>query len=333
MPSLDRNDILRAFAGEPLAIRREAIDKLILTGTVEELRSAAAARSRAVARDAGRDTAVIPIVGPITRRPSLFSDLFGGTSLLEAGAALEAALRDERVDRIVLLVDSPGGTVHGTPEFAAAVRDARGQKLILAVVDGWAASAAYWIASQASMIVASPSSDLGSIGVYSLHVSEADALTKLGLVATYIASAPEKIEMSPLLKLSDEARKFEQAQVDRLYFWFTADVAAGRGTARERVRADFGGGRMLGADQALRVGMADRIATLEEILATPPFAFERERRARAGLAPPSFEMERASRRQPFAVERARRAALQRAQGVRVHVQPKAAVSAGKGVRP
>ncbi len=319
MTTPTRDDVLRAMTGEYWALDRRVVDGLVLNATIDDLRQAAATRSRSMAAAARPgSTAIIPLVGPLTRRPSFWSDLFGGTSMVRAGAALAEALDDKTVERIILLVDSPGGTVSGTPELAAAIRKARARKPVTAVVEGMAASAAYYLASQANAIIAAPSAEVGSIGVYSMHLSMAGALDKAGLVATYIsAPGPEKVELSPFLKLSDDARRHEQAQIDRLYFDFVDAVATGRRIPRRTVREKFGGGRTMYASEALAVGMIDGLGTLDEVLAAPAFAFESERRAIRGIRPPTaamrFEHERAARhagRIPFEAERAARNARQ-----------------------
>lgn len=292
-----RADIIRAMAAEPWALDRRVLESLAVTATIDDLRAAAAARSNATASLGTKHVAVIPIFGPITRRSSWLSDLFGGTSIEGLRISLGHALADKGVGRIVLLVDSPGGTVGGTPELATAIRGARTRKPIIAVVEGMAASAAYWLASQATAIVAGPSSDLGSIGVYSLHSDITGALDKAGIVPTFIAApGPEKIEMSGLVKLTDPARAYEQAQIDRIYFDFVGDVALGRRVARSVVRESFGGGRMIGARQAVSLGMADQLGTLDDVLDRGSHDFESESRAVAGMRSPTYAMERASRR-------------------------------------
>jgi ClpP class serine protease len=108
--------------------------------------------------------AVIQVQGGQTPRGSWF-----GTSLSGLAGQVRRAAADADVASIVLDIDSPGGTVSGTPEAAAAVRDAAAQKPVIAIANTLAASAAYWIGSQASEFVMAPSADVGSIGAMILH--------------------------------------------------------------------------------------------------------------------------------------------------------------------
>jgi ClpP class serine protease len=79
-------------------------------------------------------------------------------------------MADESIGAIVIQIDSPGGNVAGTPEVARKIYEARGKgKAIIAQADSLMASAAYYIGAAADEIVATPSSEVGSIGVYAVH--------------------------------------------------------------------------------------------------------------------------------------------------------------------
>ena len=106
----------------------------------------------------GAKTAVIPLQGPLMKND--FCGDFGTASLLNL---FRLAENTPSVQSIVLLIDSPGGTVDGTAAFADAVK--KSSKYTMAIVDGMAASAAYWIGSSAKEMVATSKTDIvGSIG-------------------------------------------------------------------------------------------------------------------------------------------------------------------------
>jgi len=187
-------------------------------------------------------------------------------STLKLAHDVEQLAADPTVAAIVLDVDSPGGAVTGTPEAAAAVWRARQRKPVVACVNTLAASAAYYVASQASQIVAIPSATVGSIGVLLLHVSFAGALEQAGIEPTFIVSrqSPYKTELNPFEPLTPEGKKFEQVEVDAIGTQFVRAVARGRGVSEDDVTAKFGGGRVLRAPDAKRVGMIDAIGTLPD---------------------------------------------------------------------
>jgi len=202
--------------------------------------------------------AVIPVQGLMTARGSLE----------RLRNSMRSAANNPDVSAIVMDMDTPGGTYAGTPETAAAVAEAAKAKKVVAVVNTLAASAGYWLASQASEIVMSPSADVGSIGVYRMHIDVSKALSDLGVTINLIHSGRFKVEGNPFEPLGDEARAYSQASVDESHDEFIQAVAAGRGVSRAKVREDFGQGRVIGADKAVSLGMADRIGTLPEVLSS-----------------------------------------------------------------
>ena len=217
-------------------------------------------------------TAVIPIIGPLRRRPSLLMQLLGlgeESTYGAIGRNLNVALADRQVENIVLQIDSPGGTVGGLPELADALARAGRTKPITAVADGLAASAAFWLASQAGRFVATPSAELGSVGVFLLHIDASRMADAEGLTPTFIASdiSPFKTEGNELEPLTDEAKNFLQGEVNTIGQSFVRAVARGRKVSESTVTTLFGKGRMVLAPAAHRVGMVDGIETFDRVLA------------------------------------------------------------------
>ncbi|HLA25210.1 MAG TPA: S49 family peptidase [bacterium] len=208
--------------------------------------------------------AILPLFGVMVPRASLMSDISGGTSVEGFSAMFAAAVNDPQVDAILLNIDSPGGLTDLVPELAAQIRGARGQKPIVAIANTDAASAAYWVAAQADEVVVTPSGKVGSIGVFAAHEDISAMEEKLGVKTTLVSAGRFKTEMSPFEPLSDEARAALQARVDTVYEMFVNDVAAGRRVTPDAVRGGFGEGRLVTASDALREGMVDGVATLEE---------------------------------------------------------------------
>lgn len=249
------------------AIAPERLDAILAA----EPNLAASEELRAAARTAQPEQVgavqVIPLFGVLQRRTTLLGSLMGATGLDEFVGRFRAALADPAVGAIVLYVDSPGGAVFGVPEAAEEVLAARGQKPVVALADGYMASAAYWIAAGADAIYAAPSADIGSIGVFGLHLDLSQALEKGGIRPTYTSSAPYKAEGAPELPLNDDARAYRQARVDELHRMFVKHVAKGRGVTPAAVDRDFGQGRMMSAADAVKHGLADRVGTLGDAIA------------------------------------------------------------------
>jgi signal peptide peptidase SppA len=207
--------------------------------------------------------AVIPMCGPVFNRGNLFSYFFGGAVISTMRAQLRKAMADDDVKAIVFRVDSPGGVTDGVSEFAAEIFKARSVKPIIAVADTMCASAAYWLASSAEEIIASPSSFIGSIGVYWDHDVIARMLEAEGIDKEIVASSPEKVETHEAIPFSDEARAHWKGVIDQMTAMFSTDVARGRGITAKQVRDDYGKGRCFLAKEALKMGMVDKVETFE----------------------------------------------------------------------
>lgn len=217
---------------------------------------------------------VLQLHGVMVPRAGMMGDVSSAVSTSQFLARFRQAAADPNVSALVLDVDSPGGQVDFVPELAAAVRGARREgRPIIAVANTSAMSAAYWVASQADELVATPSAQVGSIGVMMRHMDQSARAEREGVRVTYISAGPRKVEGNPFSPLGDEARAALEARVAETYAMFVGDVARARGVPPSVVRADpekaerhFGGGRSYGAATALSLGMIDRIATLDDVI-------------------------------------------------------------------
>jgi signal peptide peptidase SppA len=210
----------------------------------------------------GGAVSVVPVYGVIAHRT--FEASSGMTSTEMISAMLQRALNDGETSSILLDISSPGGGVEGVPELAAEIFAARKMKPITAIANNLAASAAYWIGSQADELIVIPSGQVGSIGVFSLHEDWSAWLEKEGIKITAMSAGEKKLEGNPWEPLDTEARAHFQKQVDEVYADFIRAVAKGRGVAQAKVKSDFGQGRVFTADEAASRDMVDGIATFDE---------------------------------------------------------------------
>ncbi|NUS39517.1 MAG: S49 family peptidase [Lysobacter sp.] len=233
--------------------------------SAEEI-SARIGNPRRAEQSAQGSVAVLPVYGVMSQRMNMLQATSGGASTEMLGRQFSDLVRDPQVGAIILDIDSPGGDVFGTAELGDAIYAARGSKPIVAVANSLAASAAYWIASQADEIVVTPSGQVGSIGVYTAHRDVSAALEQEGEKVTLISAGKYKVEGNPYAALTDEARAAIQDRIDGYYAMFTGAVARGRGVDVADVRGGFGEGRTVGAREAVRLGMADRVGTLQQTI-------------------------------------------------------------------
>jgi signal peptide peptidase SppA len=208
----------------------------------------------------GDALAVLTVRGAITKYGNAWSSDGHCCSSLGLANSIESASMDDEVAAILLVIDSPGGEVAGIEQVVTAIASARERKPVHAYIDDMAASAGYWIASQADTISANPSAMVGSIGAYAVVADVSRMLDKAGIDLHVVASAPKK-GLSAGGVVTDEVLAEVQKQVDRVASRFIADVAAGRGKKQEDVEAVADGG-MHPAEDALAIGLIDSIGTI-----------------------------------------------------------------------
>jgi signal peptide peptidase SppA len=268
--------VLRLVGEHPWAVLPATLDVVVevlmlraegVMFTDEEIhqRLGAAGPQRREARTVS-NIAVLPLHGVIAPKMNAMTQISGGTSADVFGAVFQRVMDNPEISAVVVDADTPGGSVFGVEELATTIRSARGSKPIIAVVNHMAASAGYWLASQADEIIASPSSMLGSIGCIAAHTDLTAAAAKAGIKTTYITAGKYKSEAAPDEALSDEARADMQAKVDEYYRVFVNAVAKGRGVTPQAVREGFGQGRLVQAREAVKLGMADGIGTLDQVI-------------------------------------------------------------------
>ena len=246
---------------EDVVIRHVSGEKL----SAEEVQAAIHGAQRPADRRVNT-VAVLPLFGTIFPRANMMTDMSGATSAERFGQQFASLVDDPAISAIVLDVDSPGGQVSGVQELSQMIFDARGKKPIIAVANHCMASAAYWIGTSADEVVVTPSGEVGSIGVFTVHEDMSAALEKAGLKVTFISAGKYKVEGNPYEPLGDEAKAAIQESVSETYNDFLDAVARNRGVSASDVRVGYGEGRMLSARQAVKAGMADRIATLDETI-------------------------------------------------------------------
>lgn len=269
---------------EPWAIHAPAMD--LIAASVEahragdplvfdELAGTLSVEAQSLPLDAGRryttttpgGVAVLSIAGPIMPRASALAQAMGAVSAEAFGQEFDAAVRSPDVRSIVLAVDSDGGRYAGTPELANQIYNARGSKPIESVITFRGFSAALYLASAADRVTISPSADLGSVGVIMMHVNQAKMLERYGLDVEFLSEPELKRAGNPVEPLEGKAREQFESRLKALAATFRGDLAKFRGVSEAHVAEKFGQGFVLRAPDAVAAGAADRIATLETVIA------------------------------------------------------------------
>ena len=178
------------------------------------------------------------------------------TEMEKAAKVLQKLAADPSVSVVLLDIDSPGGTVNGTPELAHAVRSLSKQKYVYAYTAGLACSAAYWVASQCDGIYAAPSARVGSIGVLMPLIDSSEALSQRGVKLDVFAAGKYKSTGTPGTALTDEQRELLQRQVNDTWEEFKAAVTHRRRT----IAAEHMEGQTFTGKEARTIGLVDACA-------------------------------------------------------------------------
>jgi protease-4 len=198
----------------------------------------------------GGTVAIVPLEGEITS-----SDEFVDT-LKDLGE--RTGIRG-----VVVRINSPGGAVAPSQEMYEAIRSLRDKKPVIASLGSVAASGGYYVASAADVIVASPGTLTGSIGVILQLANVSSLLDKLGVQATVVKAGKHKDVGSPFRQITPEEQALLQGMVDQVHTQFIDAVAAGRKMDQERARS-LADGRIFSGQQAKELGLVDELGGLQE---------------------------------------------------------------------
>jgi len=178
---------------------------------------------------------------------------------------LKKAEDDDRIQALVVRINSPGGTATASDILYRELSAFKARKKIpvVAAIMDVGASGGYYVALAADTIVAHPTTVTGSIGVVMLTLNAEGLLQKVGIAPLAIKSGAKKDMGSPFRGLSDEERQIFQGVIDDLYGRFVSLIAKERRMPEDKVRA-FADGRIYTARQAKELGLVDRVGYLEE---------------------------------------------------------------------
>jgi protease-4 len=186
-----------------------------------------------------------------------------------AGATRDRVLKDlksveeRRFPVLLLRIDSPGGTVADSHEIYCALKRLREKVKIVASFGNISASGGVYIGVGAEHIVANPGTITGSIGVILRGNNLERLLEKVGVSFKVIKSGPYKDILAFDRELTDPEKHILQELIDVSYSQFVGVVAEGRNLTTDAVRS-FADGRVFTGQQALALGLVDRLGTEED---------------------------------------------------------------------
>ena len=196
--------------------------------------------------------AIVKVCGVLMRDVAGCS-AWGLVDYEELTEQIEDAEGDNNIEGIVLVIDSPGGGVTGCIEAAQVVEQC--SKPVLVFSSGLLCSAAYWLASGASMIATTRSASSGSIGVYVPITDLSGMFGLMGIAVDVIASGEQKGAGYPGTSLTPAQRDLIQRQVNETANDFQTAVV----DSRPNLDLSLFDGRDVRGDEAKELGLVDAV--------------------------------------------------------------------------
>jgi protease IV len=206
---------------------------------------------------------VVHVRGPIVSRSPF------GFARLAVDARVMAALRRARESRgvagVVVLIDSPGGSVLASDRIHHEIGRLAEKKPVVAYMSNVAASGGYYVAAAAHAIVAQTTTITGSIGVVAAHLVLSPLLDKLGIVTELVKRGARADMMSASRPLDPGEREAMTLEIDGFYRDFVNIVARGRKRDPDEIEK-LARGRVYSGLEAQKLGLVDRLGDFDVAL-------------------------------------------------------------------
>jgi protease-4 len=178
------------------------------------------------------------------------------------GGELRGAADNPLVEAIVLRVNSPGGTPAAAQEITADMEYAKARKPVVVSMGDVATSAAYAISAHGDRIYADPDTLTGGIGTVWIFTDISQWLEREGYNVTVVKSGSRKDMASPFRALTEEERSYAQNLVNASFERFMDDIVR----QRNITRAEIEDGRVIRGEEAVRIGLVDRLGNLHDAI-------------------------------------------------------------------
>lgn len=205
--------------------------------------------------------AVIPVTGALVHRAGFISSYWSGYDAIVS--LYNAANADPDVKGILLMINSPGGTVAGCFDACDHLFENK-TKPVWSIADDMACSAAMCISSVADRRFVTQTARVGSIGVVQVHSSYENMLDSAGMQVTMIYSGSHKVDGNPYKNLPDEVYQDFKAGCDTLRNQFAEKVSRNTGMSLDDVLATEA--KTYTGEEAVTAGVADEVINSHQII-------------------------------------------------------------------
>ncbi len=213
------------------------------------------------------NVAVIPVEGSLVHKGAFVGQSSGDTSYQGLQAQVARAQRSEAVKGVVFEVDSFGGEAAGAFQTADMIAHLSAVKPTLSILTDNALSAGYLLASASRQVVLPAEGRTGSIGVLRMLVDARGKLEKEGLKVTLITSGKHKVDGHPAAEASEELVNRMKTEADAMRLTFADHIGRYRGQRFTSAQALATEAQHYGAEDSVRLGLADAVGDSHEAFA------------------------------------------------------------------
>lgn len=239
------------------AKEKESVHEVLAKHTIDILDYA-----RALKPESGRDEiAVLYANGNI-----MIGEGYFGIQSEVYKKAIKDLKEDERVKAVVLRINSPGGSADASEEILFELRELRKRKPVIVSFGDVAASGGYYIAMESDSIFASPNTITGSIGVLGMIPTMKKLVNNIGITTDYVKTNRNSDFLKTFFNpISEEGMQVMTDMTENVYGRFVNHVSQARNMTYEQVD-EIGRGRVWSGSQALKLGLVDKIGTLDDAI-------------------------------------------------------------------
>ncbi|CUU39539.1 MULTISPECIES: signal peptide peptidase SppA [Helicobacter] len=204
--------------------------------------------------------------------PPNLAKLYLTTPIYESdsfAAQIEKIIKNKNIKGVLLVIDSPGGSVGASIEIADMVKNLNQKIPVIAYVRGSMASGSYYAGMYAKEIYANRGALVGSIGVIFSGVNIEELMAKIGIKEQSVKAGEYKEVGTSTRQWSEEEKLFIENLILEQYELFRQDVIQARGSKLKVMDyREFAEGKVFSAHIAAQLGLIDKVASMQEAVAT-----------------------------------------------------------------
>lgn len=175
---------------------------------------------------------------------------------------IEKLKDNDKVKAVVFRVNSPGGSAYASEQIWKAITDLKAKKPVVVSMGDYAASGGYYIACNASKIIAQPNTLTGSIGIFGMFPNFEGLTKKVGLSFDNVKTNKFADFGDATRPMRPEEKVILQQYIEHGYDLFLTRCSEGRNIPKDSLD-HIAQGRVWTGNQALKIGLVDALGNID----------------------------------------------------------------------